>query len=391
MNIHEYQAKKILKKFGLHSPKGIIAYNVEEVFNAALKIKSKSWILKAQVHTGGRSKAGGIKIVKRIEIIKEEASKMFGMRVVTPQTGFEGMLVDKIYVEAISNFQKEYYISLVLDRSKQCITIAGSDMGGVEIEEIAKRYPNKIITTHIDYTIGLQNFHIAKLGFSMSFNSIQYQNFSNVIRKLYHMFIFTNATQIEINPLVITKQHRFIALDAKCSFDDNALYKHPDISRMRDYDKSQYQEMRATKLDLDYIKMNGDIGCMVNGAGLAMATMDIIKLYGKEPANFLDIGGDATTKKVTQAFKIILSDVNIKGVLINIFGGIMKCDAVANGIIDATKKINPSLPIVARLEGTNSKKGKEILKHSNLKIKIANNLEDAAKKIIKAINEIKEE
>ena len=391
MNIHEYQAKQILRKFDIQSPEGIIAYNVDEVFNAALKIQSKFWVLKAQVHAGGRSKVGGVKIVKRIGEIKDEASKMFRMKIITPQTGIEGIVVNRVYVEAMSEFEKEYYVSLVLDRSKNCISIAGSDMGGVEIENVAKQYPRKIVTVHVDYVIGLQNFHIAKLGFGMSFNKIQYENFSKVITKLYNLFISMDATQIEINPLVITQQNQFIALDAKCSFDDNALYRHPDLKKMRDYTKDNLQEIKAIELNLDYIKMNGSIGCMVNGAGLAMATMDMIKLYGSEPANFLDVGGDATTKKITQAFEIILSDTNIKGILINIFAGIMKCDAVANGIIEATKKIDLDIPIVTRLEGTNSKEGKEILQESNLKIKIASNLEDAVKKIIKAINKIKEE
>ena len=391
MNIHEYQAKQILRKFDLQSPEGIIAYNVDEAFNAALKLQSKFWVLKAQVHAGGRSKVGGIKIVKRIDEIKYEASKMFKMKIVTPQTGVEGIVVNKVYVEAMSEFQKEYYVSLVLDRSKNCITIAGSNMGGVDIEKIARQYPGKIITVNIDYVLGLQNFHIAKLGFGMSFSKIQYENFSKVVTKLYNLFISMDATQVEINPLVMTQENQFIALDAKCSFDDNALYKHPELKKMRDYTKDNLQEKKAIELNLDYIKMSGSIGCMVNGAGLAMATMDMIKLYGKEPANFLDVGGNATTKKITQAFKIMLSDTNIKGVLINIFAGIMKCDAVANGIIEATKKIDLDIPIVTRLEGTNSKEGKEILQKSNLKIRIASDLEDAVKKMIQAINKIKEE
>jgi succinyl-CoA synthetase beta subunit len=386
MNIHEYQAKEILRKYGLELPEGILALNAKEAVEAASKIKSNVWVLKAQVHAGGRGKAGGVKLAKTLDEVRDIASKMIGMKLVTPQTGAEGKIVNKIYVEAGSDIKKEYYISVVLDRNHNCITIAASTEGGMDIEEVAKKSPEKIIAVHIDYTIGLQNFHIAKLGFGMGLDKIQLKNFSKVVRALYQSFIDTDASQIEINPLIETSDSKFIPLDAKFNFDDNALYRHPEIEKMRDITEEDPQEVEAKKFDLSYVKMDGSIGCMVNGAGLAMATMDIIKLHGKEPANFLDVGGGATTEKVTEAFKIILSDHNVKGILVNIFGGIMKCDIIANGIITAAKEVKISVPIVVRLEGTNSELGKKILKESGLKLEAANDLEDAAKKIVKAVS-----
>jgi succinyl-CoA synthetase beta subunit len=386
MNIHEYQAKEILRKYGLELPEGILALNASEAVEAASKIKSNVWVLKAQVHAGGRGKAGGVKLAKTLDEVRDIASKMIGMKLVTPQTGAEGKIVNKIYVEAGSDIKKEYYISVVLDRNHNCITIAASTEGGMDIEEVAKKSPEKIIAVHVDYTIGLQNFHIAKLGFGMGLDKIQLKNFSKVVRTLYQSFIDTDASQIEINPLIETSDSKFIPLDAKFNFDDNALYRHPEIEKMRDITEEDPQEVEAKKFDLSYVKMDGSIGCMVNGAGLAMATMDIIKLHGKEPANFLDVGGGATTEKVTEAFKIILSDHNVKGILVNIFGGIMKCDIIANGIITAAKEVKISVPIVVRLEGTNSELGKKILKESGLKLEAANDLEDAAKKIVKAIS-----
>ena len=386
MNIHEYQAKEILRKYGLELPEGILATTADEAVDAASKIKSNIWVLKAQVHAGGRGKAGGVKLAKTLDEVKEEASKMIGMKLITPQTGVEGKIVRKIYVEAGSNIKKEYYISVVLDRNNNCITIAASTEGGVEIEKIAKESPEKIIAAHVDYTIGLQNFHIAKLGFGMGLDKVQLKNFAKVVRALYNSFIDTDASQIEINPLIETDDSKFIPLDAKFNFDDNALYRHPDIESMRDIDEEDPQEVEAKKYDLSYVKMDGSIGCMVNGAGLAMATMDIIKLFGKEPANFLDVGGGATTEKVTEAFKIILSDSNVKGILVNIFGGIMKCDIIANGIVTAAKEVKINVPVVVRLEGTNAEKGKKILQESGLKLEAANDLEDAAKKIVKAVS-----
>ena len=339
MNIHEYQAKEILRKYNLELPQGLLAYNSEEAFIAASRIKSPSWVLKAQVHAGGRSKAGGIKIVTTLDEVRDKASQMIGMKLVTPQTGTEGKIVNKIYVEASSNIKKEYYVSIVLDRNNNCITIAASTEGGVEIEKVAKQNPEKIISVHVDYTTGLQNFHISKLGFGIGLSNNKLKNFSKIIKSLYNAFIDTDASQIEINPLVETIENQFILLDAKFNFDDNALYKHPDIQRMRDVTEESLQEVEAEKCGLSYVKMNGSIGCIVNGAGLAMATMDIIKLYGQEPANFLDVGGGATTEKVTEGFKIILSDNNVKGILVNIFGGILKCDLIARGIVNVTKKM----------------------------------------------------
>lgn len=386
MNIHEYQAKEILRKYGLELPEGILALNADEAVEAASKIKSNIWVLKAQVHAGGRGKAGGVKLAKTLDEVKDIASKMIGMKLVTPQTGAEGKIVNKIYVEAGSDIKKEYYISVVLDRDNNCITIAASTEGGIDIEEVAEKNPEKIIAVSVDYTIGLQNFHIAKLGFGMGLDKVQLKSFSKVVRALYNSFIDTDASQIEINPLIETNDSKFIPLDAKFNFDDNALYKHPDIEAMRDVAEEDPQEVEAKKYDLSYVKMDGSIGCMVNGAGLAMATMDIIKLYGKEPANFLDVGGGATTEKVTEAFKIILSDNSVKGILVNIFGGIMKCDIIANGIVTAAKEVKISVPVVVRLEGTNSEMGKKILKESGLKLEAANDLEDAAKKIVDAIS-----
>jgi succinyl-CoA synthetase beta subunit len=386
MNIHEYQAKEILKKYGLELPEGILALNADEAVEAASKIKSKVWVLKAQVHAGGRGKAGGVKLAKTLDEVRDIASNMIGMKLVTPQTGAEGKIVSKIYVEAGSDIKKEYYVSVVLDRNNNCITIAASTEGGMDIEEVAKNSPEKIIAVTVDYTIGLQNFHIAKLGFGMRLDKVQLKNFAKVVRALYNSFIDTDASQIEINPLIETNDSKFIPLDAKFNFDDNALYKHPEIEKMRDIAEEDSQEVEARKYDLSYVKMDGSIGCMVNGAGLAMATMDIIKLYGKEPANFLDVGGGATTEKVTEAFKIILSDNSVKGILVNIFGGIMKCDIIANGIVTAAKEVKISVPVVVRLEGTNSEMGKKILKESGLKLEAANDLEDAAKKIVSAVS-----
>ena len=386
MNIHEYQAKEILKKYGLELPEGILALNADEAVEAASKIKSKVWVLKAQVHAGGRGKAGGVKLAKTLDEVRDIASNMIGMKLVTPQTGAEGKIVSKIYVEAGSDIKKEYYVSVVLDRNNNCITIAASTEGGMDIEEVAENSPEKIIAVTVDYTIGLQNFHIAKLGFGMRLDKVQLKNFAKVVRALYNSFIDTDASQIEINPLIETNDSKFIPLDAKFNFDDNALYKHPEIEKMRDIAEEDSQEVEARKYDLSYVKMDGSIGCMVNGAGLAMATMDIIKLYGKEPANFLDVGGGATTEKVTEAFKIILSDNSVKGILVNIFGGIMKCDIIANGIVTAAKEVKISVPVVVRLEGTNSEMGKKILKESGLKLEAANDLEDAAKKIVSAVS-----
>ena len=386
MNIHEYQAKQILASYGLEVPQGILAHSADEAVEAAKKIKANFWVVKAQVHAGGRGKAGGVKLAKTLEEVKEVASKMLGMTLITPQTGEEGKEVRKVYVEASSNIKKEYYVSLVLDRDNECITVAASTEGGMEIEEVAKESPEKIIKAHVDLTLGIQNFHIAKLSFGMGLDKVQSKNFAKVVRALYSSFVDTDASQIEINPLVETQEGDFIPLDAKFNFDDNALYKHPNIEAMRDLSEENAQEIEAKKFDLSYIKMDGSIGCMVNGAGLAMSTMDIIKLYGGNPANFLDVGGGATTEKVTEAFKIILSDSNVKGILVNIFGGIMKCDIIANGIIAAAKDVKIAVPLVVRLEGTNADLGKKILQESGLKLEAADDLGDAAKKIVNAIS-----
>ncbi|WPX97377.1 ADP-forming succinate--CoA ligase subunit beta [Candidatus Bandiella euplotis] len=386
MNIHEYQAKQILAGYGLALPQGILVDNAAEAVEAAKKIKSNFWVLKAQVHAGGRGKAGGVKLAKTLDEVGEIASQMLGMTLVTPQTGQEGKEVRKIYVEASSHIKKEYYVSLVLDRDNECITIAASTEGGMEIEEVAKESPEKILKVHVDPTLGIQNFHITKLVFGMGFDKTQAKSFTKVIKALYNSFVDTDASQIEINPLIEDDKGEFIPLDAKFNFDDNAIYRHKDIEAMRDLDEENPQEIQAKKFDLSYIKMDGSIGCMVNGAGLAMATMDIIKLYGGNPANFLDVGGGATTEKVTEAFKIILSDKNVKGILVNIFGGIMKCDIIANGIVFAAKDVKINVPLVVRLEGTNAEIGKRILEESGLRLEAASDLGDAARKIVNAIS-----
>lgn len=383
MNIHEYQAKEILKKYGLELPEGILALNADEAVEAASKIKSKVWVLKAQVHAGGRGKAGGVKLAKTLDEVRDIASNMIGMKLVTPQTGAEGKIVSKIYVEAGSDIKKEYYVSVVLDRNNNCITIAASTEGGMDIEEVAKNSPEKIIAVTVDYTIGLQNFHIAKLGFGMRLDKVQLKNFAKVVRALYNSFIDTDASQIEINPLIETNDSKFIPLDAKFNFDDNALYKHPEIEKMRDIAEEDSQEVEARKYDLSYVKMDGSIGCMVNGAGLAMATMDIIKLHGGSPANFLDVGGGADLDGMIQALRLLNEDSQVESILVNIFGGILRCDVLVQAIIQGTEKYNLKKPIVLRLKGTNSEIASELINKSNLSnIRSCNDLDKATRMVL---------
>ncbi|NBX53226.1 MAG: ADP-forming succinate--CoA ligase subunit beta [Proteobacteria bacterium] len=390
MNIHEYQAKALLKQFGVAVPEGHPAFSVPDAVESAKQLESaghKVFVVKAQIHAGGRGKAGGVKVVKSIDEVREKASQILGKVLVTHQTGPEGKEVKRLYIEAGSNIKKEYYLSAVVDRKTKTIVFMASTEGGVEIEEVAIHQPEKIISVTIDPATGIQACHARKLGYALGLKSDTLKKFSKLVFSLYEAFVSKDASQIEINPLVETAEGDIIALDAKINFDDNALHRHDDIKSLRDLDEEEALEIEASKYDLNYIKMDGQIGCMVNGAGLAMATMDIIKLYGSSPANFLDVGGGATREKVTAAFKIILSDSNVKGILVNIFGGIMRCDIIANGIIEAAKEVSLSVPLVVRLEGTNVDLGKEILAKSGLAIIPANDLADAAEKVVKAVNE----
>lgn len=391
MNIHEYQAKSLLKKFNVAVPEGHPAFSVPEAVEAAKQLEAdghKVFVVKAQIHAGGRGKAGGVKVVKSVEEVKEKASEILGKTLVTHQTGPEGKEVKRLYIESGSNIKQEYYLSAVVDRKTKTVVFMASTEGGVEIEEVAEKEPEKIITVSIDPATGIQGCHARKLGFALGFKGDVLKKFSKLVFSLYKAFVETDASQIEINPLVETAEGEIIALDAKINFDDNALHRHDDIKELRDLDEEEALEIEASKYDLSYIKMDGKIGCMVNGAGLAMATMDIIQLYGSSPANFLDVGGGATREKVTAAFKIILSDENVKGILVNIFGGIMRCDIIANGILEAAKEVNLSVPLVVRLEGTNVDLGKKILDESGLAIISADDLADAADKIVKAVNEV---
>ena len=385
MNIHEHQAKQILKKYGVPVPEGIFALTVDELIEKAKSLKTEKFVLKAQIHAGGRGKAGGVKILNNIDELTKASRELLGKKLITPQTGPEGREVKRLYVEVSSNIDKEFYLSCLVDRASSKIAFISSDQGGMDIEEVASKNPEKIITTKIDISDEILDNDCEKIIEIFSLKNETKNQAISLIKSIYKMFISTDASMVEVNPLILTKEEKIICLDAKVNFDDNALFKHPDIVDLRDLNEEDPTEIEASKHDLSYIKLDGSIGCMVNGAGLAMATMDIIKLYGKEPANFLDVGGGASKEKVSAALKIILLDKNVKGILINIFGGIMRCDVLAQGVVDAAKEINISVPLVVRLAGTNFKKGKEILDNSGLKLISAENLDDAAKKIVKAI------
>jgi succinyl-CoA synthetase beta subunit len=386
MNIHEHQAKEILKEFGAPVSKGIFILSADKIKEEIKKLKSKEYVLKAQIHAGGRGKAGGVKLIKDLKDLESEAKKMMGKTLVTHQTGPEGKEVKRLYIEEASDILKEFYLSCLIDRESSKIAFISSTEGGMDIEKIASENPDKIITNKIEFKDeGPSDSEIEKIITIFKFNPEQKKTAKDLIRSLYRIIIEKDANLIEINPLIITKENKIICLDAKMNFDDNAIFRRPEILKLRDLNEEDPAEIEASKYDLAYIKLNGSIGCMVNGAGLAMATMDIIKLYGKEPANFLDVGGGATKEKVAAAFKLILSDKNVKGILINIFGGIMRCDILAQGVLDAAKEMNLSVPLVVRLAGTNFKEGKKILDKSNLKILSASDLNDAAKKIVEAI------
>ena len=384
MNIHEHQAKEILKQFGAPITEGIVIFNTENLFEKIKVLNSDQLVLKAQIHAGGRGKAGGVKLVKKNDIINE-AKNLFGKILVTPQTGPEGREVKRIYVQKAYDISKEFYISCLVDRQSSKIAFISSTEGGVDIEAVAQKNPEKIITTKVDFkkNLGLDDLkNILKI---FKFDKRQIESATKLVNAMYEAMISKDASLIEINPLVVTKNGEILCLDAKMNFDDNAIFKHPEIFQLRDLNEEDPTEIEASKHDLAYIKLDGSIGCMVNGAGLAMATMDIIKLYGAEPANFLDVGGGASREKVSAAFKILLSDKNVKGVLINIFGGIMQCDVLAKGVVEAAKDVKLKVPLVVRLAGTNFKEGKNILDKSGLKILSADNLNDAAKKIVEAI------
>ena len=385
MNIHEHQAKQILKKYGANVPNGIFGFTVDEVIAKAKSLKTNKYVLKAQIHSGGRGKVGGVKILNNIDELSKEAKELLGKVLVTNQTGSQGKKVNRLYVEESSNIEKEFYLSCLVDRSSSKIAFISSDQGGMDIEEVAKEKPEKIITTKVDFKKEISNENCEKIIKVFKLNDSLKTQAIDLIKSIYKLFLDLDVSLIEINPLILTKENKIVCLDAKVNFDDNALFKYPEILELRDLSEENSTEIEASKHDLAYIKLDGSIGCMVNGAGLAMATMDIIKLYGEEPANFLDVGGGASKEKVSAAFKIILSDKNVKGILINIFGGIMRCDVLAQGVVDAAKEIKINVPLVVRLAGTNYEEGKKILDSSNLKIISATDLSNAAKEIVEAI------
>jgi succinyl-CoA synthetase beta subunit len=386
MNIHEHQAKQILKQFGVVVPEGVFGFTVKDLIEKCKSLKTDKYVLKAQIHAGGRGKAGGVKILDSLDELEKSAKELLGKKLVTHQTGPAGREVKRLYVEVSSNIEKEFYLSCLVDRASSKIAFISSDQGGMDIEKIATESPNKIITTKVKLFDEISVDECEKITKIFNLEGSAKGEAISLIKSIYKMFTKTDANMVEINPLILTKEKRIICLDAKVNFDSNALFRHPEILELRDLNEEDPAEIEASKHDLAYIKLDGSIGCMVNGAGLAMATMDIIKLYGEEPANFLDVGGGASKEKVSAAFKIILSDKNVKGILINIFGGIMRCDVLAQGVVDAAKEININVPLVVRLAGTNFKEGKEILDNSGLKLISAENLDDAAKKIVEAIN-----
>ena len=385
MNIHEHQAKQILKKYGAAVPNGVFGFSSEEIVEKAKKLNTEKYVLKAQIHAGGRGKAGGVKILDNIQDLTSASKEMLGKVLITHQTGPTGKEVKRLYVEESSNIKKEFYLSCLVDRASSKIAFISSDQGGMDIEEVARSNPEKIITTKVDLLDDIKEEDCRKIIKIFNLDDKASPQGVKLIKSIYKMFISTDANLVEINPLILTEENDLLCLDAKMNFDDNSIFRHPEILELRDLNEEDPAEIEASKYDLAYIKLDGSIGCMVNGAGLAMATMDIIKLYGEEPANFLDVGGGASKEKVSAAFKIILSDKNVKGILINIFGGIMRCDVLAQGVVDAAKEIKIDVPLVVRLAGTNFLEGKKILDNSGLEIISASDLSDAAEKIVKEI------
>ncbi|MSO64560.1 MAG: ADP-forming succinate--CoA ligase subunit beta [Alphaproteobacteria bacterium] len=387
MNIHEYQAKSLLAKYGVAVLRGGVAYTVDEAVKVAGSLPGPVWVVKAQIHAGGRGKGGGIKIARSVDEVRNYAQKMLGMQLVTPQTGPQGKEVKRLYIEEGADIARELYLGMLVDRERSRVAIMASTEGGMDIEEVAARTPEKIIIVPVDPASGLQPFHARRVAFALGLKDEQVKSASKLIAAAYQAFVDKDASLLEINPLVVTRSGAAVALDAKMNFDDNALFRRKDIAALRDEDEENPVEVQARKHDLNYIKLDGSIGCMVNGAGLAMATMDIIKLMRGEPANFLDVGGGATKERVTEAFKIILSDPNVEGILVNIFGGIMRCDVIAEGVVAAAREVSLTVPLVVRLEGTNVDLGKKILAQSGLPIVSADDLGDAARKIVRAVKD----
>ncbi|MBL8696894.1 MAG: ADP-forming succinate--CoA ligase subunit beta [Alphaproteobacteria bacterium] len=396
MNIHEYQAKQLLAKYGVAVPKGAVAYTVDEAEKAAQALPGPVWVVKSQIHAGGRGAGrfagdpngkGGVRVVKSIADVKANAAQMLGKVLVTKQTGAKGKEVKRLYIEDGCDIKRELYLSILVDRATGRVTVIASTEGGMEIEEVAAKHPERIIKVAIDPVTGLQGHHARKIAFGLGLEGKQVGSATTLLTALYKAFVDLDASLLEVNPLVVTGAGDVIALDAKMNFDDNALFRHKNVAELRDLDEEDPMEVEAGKHELNYVKLDGNIGCMVNGAGLAMATMDIIKLYGGEPANFLDVGGGATKERVTAAFKLILSDPNVEGILVNIFGGIMRCDVIAEGVVAAAREVALNVPLVVRLEGTNVELGKKIMKQSGLPILSADNLADAAEKIVKAVKE----
>ena len=385
MNIHEYQAKGLLKKFGVPVPRGTPAMSVDEAVKAANELGGPVWVVKAQIHAGGRGKAGGVKVVKSVDDVKKEATRILGSTLVTHQTGPKGKQVNRLYIEEGSAIDKEFYLSILLDRETSRVAIVVSTEGGMNIEEVAHDTPEKITTVQVDPVANICPHHVRAVSKALNLDADLQKQMSPLLTSLYKAFVDADMSLLEINPLVVTKDKQLICLDAKVSFDSNALYAHPDIAALRDETEEDAKEIEASKYELNYIALDGTIGCMVNGAGLAMATMDIIKLYGESPANFLDVGGSATKERVTAAFKIITSDPNVKGILVNIFGGIMRCDVIAEGVVAAVKEVGLKVPLVVRLEGTNVDLGKKIIAESKLNVTSADDLDDAAQKIVAAV------
>ena len=385
MDIHEHQAKELLRQYHIPTPSGYVAFTTDEAIKAAKKLPGPIFVVKDQIHAGGRGKAGGVKVVKNLDEVKNSAETILGKKLITHQTGSEGKVVQRLYIEDGCDINAEYYFSMVIDRVTSRVSIIASTEGGMDIEKVAKETPEKILSFNIDPTIGFQPFHSRLIANELKLKGSSFKQAGKFFNQLYKLFIEKDASLLEINPLVLTSENSLIALDAKMSFDNNALFKHPDIMSLRDETEEDPAEILASKFDLAYIKLDGTIGCLVNGAGLAMATMDIIKLKGASPANFLDVGGSATKEKVTEAFKIILSDAAVEGILVNIFGGIMRCDIIASGVVAAAKTLSLSKPLVVRLAGTNVEEGKKILKDSGLKIIPADDLDDAAMKIVSAV------
>ena len=385
MNIHEHQAKDLFREYNIPVSSGEVAYQKNEIENVVNKVDGPIWVVKAQIHAGGRGKGGGVKVVDSAEKAIEEANKMYEMNLITPQTGPSGRIVKRIYIEHGSDIEKELYLSCLVDRATSKVAFIVSKMGGMDIEAVAEDTPENITTVIIEPSIGVSEKNINEMFKALEISEAQSEQFSQLVKNLYQFFIEKDASLVEINPLIVTTEKKLLCLDAKVNFDENALFKHPEIENLRDPNEEDIHEQEASKHDLAYIKLDGNIGCMVNGAGLAMASLDIIKLYGGEPANFLDVGGGASKEKVTNAFKIILSDKGVKGILVNIFGGIMRCNIIAEGIIAAAKELEISVPLVVRLEGTNVEEGKAILEKSDVDVIAANDLDDAAKKIVKLV------